>query len=781
VRLSQAVEWRDRSRPRLNELERAFLDASVALEKHEADDRDRRRRRTIVGLTASLAVFAVLAGLAGVQWRLAVREGQIALARQLGAQAVLMRSQPGMQLRRLALAAEGMSRLDAVGASSFDVDLALRGELAGVPRHVMRRSVEYWHDDVRLSSDGAHLIVGHFTSLDATVVATASGAEVVRFEGGPAGAFSATRAGKTIPFRMEGGMARNHMVAWSADGRYVLTEAYDGTRGAEQVWDTETGKELLRLDLAESGPYELSANGRYLAVSTPGQATSLDKTGRRTEVWDVQAGRKISGSAPGDVRGLADDGKVMATGRGLWAVGDELRPLASWDVNTWYVVLARDGGHAAIWVERNGKRQIEVWSTSAGASPTILATDDPIGVLLALSPDGRYVILRTEANEETQVRDVAGKSIVARTTVPTLAAAVSPSGEYRLAGPHAGDNAVDVWTLERAGGAALGIALDEPIVAAGVSALGVVTTITQDGGTLTIRARDVKTGRDIPDHGAQVAGKNAVFAPDGRTFAVMRDSGLEVRRVGAADAVATFAFASPSAAVWSPDGRCLAAQHEGEVRAWDLSDRRSLGQLAMPQPPTVLALGSGCESLAAVVSSGRVTRSGVAHYAKVWRVATAEELTSFELAKDRSIRTDTHCALSPDAKYMVTANLTVVEMTSGTTRVQLGVDPSTTTNCVITADGRYLATGSPEGVRLWELTSGKEAFRLPTGDRPLALDQESRYLATIGDDNTVRVWFLRRADLIDQACQRLPRNLSVAEWSEYVGDDAYRKTCPDRP
>jgi hypothetical protein len=55
-----------------------------------------------------------------------------------------------------------------------------------------------------------------------------------------------------------------------------------------------------------------------------------------------------------------------------------------------------------------------------------------------------------------------------------------------------------------------------------------------------------------------------------------------------------------------------------------------------------------------------------------------------------------------------------------------------------------------------------------------------QYLATIGDDKTVRVWFLRQNDLIDQACQRLPRNLSEAEWREYVGSETYRKTCPQR-
>jgi hypothetical protein len=84
-------------------------------------------------------------------------------------------------------------------------------------------------------------------------------------------------------------------------------------------------------------------------------------------------------------------------------------------------------------------------------------------------------------------------------------------------------------------------------------------------------------------------------------------------------------------------------------------------------------------------------------------------------------------------------------------------------------------------LRLWELPSGREAFRIPTSDRPLAIDRESRYLATIGPGNTVRVWSLRKADLIEEACRRMPRNLSKAEWRGYVEDDAYHKTCPELP
>ena len=38
-----------------------------------------------------------------------------------------------------------------------------------------------------------------------------------------------------------------------------------------------------------------------------------------------------------------------------------------------------------------------------------------------------------------------------------------------------------------------------------------------------------------------------------------------------------------------------------------------------------------------------------------------------------------------------------------------------------------------------------------------------------------------QVDLIAEACRRLPKNLSEQEWRELVGDDEYRKTCPELP
>ncbi|MBO9368962.1 MAG: hypothetical protein J7555_09510 [Chloroflexi bacterium] len=45
-----------------------------------------------------------------------------------------------------------------------------------------------------------------------------------------------------------------------------------------------------------------------------------------------------------------------------------------------------------------------------------------------------------------------------------------------------------------------------------------------------------------------------------------------------------------------------------------------------------------------------------------------------------------------------------------------------------------------------------------------------------------RVWLWRAEDLIAEARRRLPRNLTLEKWQQYVGPDVpYHATCPGKP
>jgi len=103
------------------------------------------------------------------------------------------------------------------------------------------------------------------------------------------------------------------------------------------------------------------------------------------------------------------------------------------------------------------------------------------------------------------------------------------------------------------------------------------------------------------------------------------------------------------------------------------------------------------------------------------------------------------------------------------------------------SDGRYLATGSwDKTARVVEFTTGKELIRVSHEGivDALAFSPDGRVLYT-GTENekvaTLLRHLLRAEDLIAATCGRLTRNLTAEEWTRYLGDTPYRKTCPDLP
>jgi dipeptidyl aminopeptidase/acylaminoacyl peptidase len=99
-------------------------------------------------------------------------------------------------------------------------------------------------------------------------------------------------------------------------------------------------------------------------------------------------------------------------------------------------------------------------------------------------------------------------------------------------------------------------------------------------------------------------------------------------------------------------------------------------------------------------------------------------------------------------------------------------------------DGQWLATGSKDNTaRVWEAASGQEVARMAHegGVEAVAFSPDGQWLATGSKDNTARVWLVWPEDLIAEACARLTRNLTPYEWRRYLGDEPYRKTCPEFP
>ena len=101
-------------------------------------------------------------------------------------------------------------------------------------------------------------------------------------------------------------------------------------------------------------------------------------------------------------------------------------------------------------------------------------------------------------------------------------------------------------------------------------------------------------------------------------------------------------------------------------------------------------------------------------------------------------------------------------------------------------DGQFIATTDDMLVRVWKM-DGTEVARIEHVSKVTQVafspdgDLISFARVTPQGDAAIHVLSWRPQQLIDEACQRLTRNLDPAEWRTYLGTETYRKTCPKGP
>jgi WD40 repeat protein len=196
-------------------------------------------------------------------------------------------------------------------------------------------------------------------------------------------------------------------------------------------------------------------------------------------------------------------------------------------------------------------------------------------------------------------------------------------------------------------------------------------------------------------------------------------------------------------------------------------------------------------------------------------VAFSDQLALFDVSTGRPVRTIRTAAglvdsadFSPDSRTLATniwdlgsgtSRIILWDMATGRARTTLFV-PYITGGAAFVAGGRWLATpqldmgaavnGEAAGsaqVDLWEATTllpigeplvvpGNAALLLETGLAPYRLA-----LGTTSPNGTPIILDLDPAHWQTMACQLAGRNLTRAEWNQYLPGRPYQMTCPQWP
>jgi WD40 repeat protein len=402
-------------------------------------------------------------------------------------------------------------------------------------------------------------------------------------------------------------------MSFSADGQRIVTSGGDGTI---RLWDVETGDELRSFSESQPTDYNISANGKYLIVSTASGARIFDADGGR----EIEAFPKDLGSLTGATFLPGGRYGTTCTNEGslrLWHIPQLQSAGAALDV--------ADAGPLVIDEEVEGV--IKRFKAHPQAVTHVLMTSGDREIVSASSTDRVIRLWNPQTLESTRTFDT-GESSVA-------AIAMNGDGDKLFSGHASG--AIIEWELTN--GKQSRWSEKHP---GSISSLAIAPdgkTLATTGGSSrafegSVRAWDVETGREKWSYELhKTIASSARFSADGRhLFAVvdqipmvfdaqtgqrMRvfDGRNSIMVSSLADRAVTFdsgamrlwnvdggvelgqslgmgTSALPRAAVFSPDGRSIvsATADLPSLRLWNAKTMKQLLLVQGSQAQSVMSL-----------------------------------------------------------------------------------------------------------------------------------------------------------------------------------------------
>ncbi len=783
VRLASALEWAAAHEQELNETERQFLSAS-----REASQRTLRRLRAAAAMLAALLVLAVVGGIvAFVQRHTAQREARVALANQLGSQALV---EPRID-RALLLALEALNLNDSRQTRGALLTTLLRSP--SIPRKTFTLPLGTRPLRMSVNSGGATLAVsdsaGQIHFFD-TRTRRERRAPLTDAMGYVPPAYSADReqmltiaAGDPPPglelrepatlrrvrllpfdrhwFTREGGAVTPF--GFSRDGQtaffaydLVINDAEDEGAAYVDVWDVPSAKLTSRpLGSVDVTGARLVGDGSRLVTVT------------RTEIatWDARTLRRLSTVHPSvNLGGYAD---VSASGRTVVAEIRGSGALVFIDAVSGRVTRARGGGDHGVGLTLRFAPDDRTVVTSHDDGTVILwnpATGRPIEKLVghggrsvgaAFSPDGAVVysssldgaIFEWGIGGEQRFGQSFqyGPSARSLPDVPqTPPLALPPDGSQFAV--RVGRSRFALYLLPRLQRRAL--------LEAGATA-GPVTALawSPDGALLAVATRDgpvqLWRTRRRPHLIHRLHGLDAVqavaFTPDARLIAAVDHRRGSTRAPGRLAVWRTdTGMATASPLDLPSEGGSIAVSRDGDEIAVGLDDGRVLVIDAAARRVERTLQPTGAPNVAlAFAPDGTLITGSWAGTVQRWDPASGDEIGGATLVSAGPVGS---ISSGSDSDVFSTTGL---------------------------ADGR---------AKVWWTSPVQQlgsSFRHRPGAQAgkAAITADGRKLIVVYDDGSGAVWPLDVDTWIRHACAVAGRDLTQEEWSRFIAGRDYRSTC----